>query len=211
MPLMMPPPTGDLRQGEILPAEHSQAPSLDRDSPKRRDAKQSQPRFPSSHRPSGQRRCARAFVCVPSGGAWVRQGARVQVDVRNFDCAMAFVTRSRRETEIAIEQASTTPLVGPGAYCNLGSYSTDHGYAPFSSTERRGLADGGETSVDLKPGPGFYAREVVEPAVMRKASSNAFVSKVSRFAREVSTSKRSPAAMGALGDLEHLRRAGPQK
>ena len=105
---------------------------------------------------------------------------------------MAFVTRSRRETEIAIEQASTTPLVGPGAYCNLGSYSTDHGYAPFSSTERRGLADGGETSVDLKPGPGFYAREVVEPAVMRKASSNAFVSKVSRFAREVSTSKRSP-------------------
>ena len=42
----------------------------------------------------------------------------------------------------------------------------------------------GETSVDLKPGPGFYAREVVEPAVMRKASSNAFVSKVSRFARE---------------------------
>mmetsp|Transcript_3003 Transcript_3003/g.7317 ORF Transcript_3003/g.7317 Transcript_3003/m.7317 type:complete len:605 (+) Transcript_3003:499-2313(+) len=108
---------------------------------------------------------------------------------------MAFVTRSKRETEVAVEQFSTMPLVGPGAYCSIESYSTDHGYAPFNSTAERGLSNN-EDRFDSKPGPGYYSGEVDSPLVQKKkASSNAFVSRVSRFnldGKEKTTSTPGP-------------------
>ncbi|QDZ17541.1 hypothetical protein HOP50_01g00500 [Chloropicon primus] len=97
---------------------------------------------------------------------------------------MAFVSRSKRETKGLTEQnkVATLPLVGPGSYINIDKYNTDHGYAPFSSTAERGLNSYEVT--DGKPGPGFYEKDVISPSMRRKASSNAFVSRVSRFAKE---------------------------
>ena len=97
---------------------------------------------------------------------------------------MAFVSRSKRETKGLTEQkeGATTPIVGPGSYINIDKYNTDHGYAPFSSTAERGLNS--FEVVDGKPGPGFYEKDVISPSVVKRASSNAFVSRVSRLAKE---------------------------
>ena len=97
---------------------------------------------------------------------------------------MAFVSRSKRETKGLTEQkeGATTPIVGPGSYINIDKYNTDHGYAPLSSTAERDLNS--FEVVDGKPGPGFYEKDVISPSVVKRASSNAFVSRVSRFTKE---------------------------
>ena len=97
---------------------------------------------------------------------------------------MAFVSRSARETKGLTEQnvGATTSVVGPGSYINIDKYNTDHGYAPFNCTAERGLSS--YETVDGKPGPGFYEKDVISPSIKKRATSNAFVSRVSRFAKE---------------------------
>lgn len=138
----------------------------------------------------GQDEVGRAVGAQVEGGPRLRGvGARLG---GNSSAKMAFVSRSKRETKGLTEQkeGATLPLVGPGSYINIDKYNTDHGYAPFSSTAERGLNSFEIT--DGKPGPGFYEKDVISMSVKKRASSNAFVSRVARFSKENPGTKQNP-------------------
>eukprot|EP00002_Diphylleia_rotans_P029180 TRINITY_DN5929_c0_g1_i1.p1 TRINITY_DN5929_c0_g1~~TRINITY_DN5929_c0_g1_i1.p1 ORF type:complete len:520 (-),score=93.32 TRINITY_DN5929_c0_g1_i1:1169-2728(-) len=89
---------------------------------------------------------------------------------------MAFTTRSKRETDVALK--STPESVGPGAYVKGSTRKTRAANAPFnSSVPREPVVVVGE---DFKtPGPGAY--QVKETVSHNAVSATAMVAKSSRF------------------------------
>ena len=86
-------------------------------------------------------------------------------------------------------------MVGPGAYGGQFDYTKDHGYAPFSSTAERQLGGSGRITAHTTPGPGSYRNKRTDcevAAEKKEVSTGAFVSGVSRIAKETSSAMSAP-------------------
>lgn len=86
---------------------------------------------------------------------------------------MAFVHRERRK--VGEVTPTTSSSVGPGAYLALVSRAAaGHGYAPFSSTERRTLHNGTAGLGNPTPGPGTFDTATAKASFERGGGAGRF-------------------------------------